>query len=63
MKKHNSYKVGDTVIVKGKQAIIEAFDGVQAAIFMVEEQERYFVNAGRLQPCKDKYDKMEKTVS
>ena len=61
MKKYN-YKIGDTVLYKGKQGIVEAFHGVQAAIFMVEEKERYLVNAGRLQPCKDKYDKMEKAA-
>jgi len=63
MKKYNNYKVGDTVLYLGKQGIVEAFHGVQAAIFMVEAQERHLVNLGRLQPCRDKYDKMEKTAA
>ena len=61
MKKHD-YKVGDIIIVKGKQGIVEALHEGQIAIFMVEDQERYLVSAGSIKPCEDKYDKMEKAT-
>jgi len=57
MKKHN-YKVGDTVTVRGKQGIIEAFHKEQAAIFMVEDRQSHLVSVKSIRPCKDKYEKM-----
>ena len=60
MKKHN-IAIGDTVILKGKQGIVEAFHKDDVVVYVIEDQERHLATVKRLIYCGDKYDEMVKS--
>jgi len=59
MKKHK-IAVGDTVLLKGKQGIVEAFHKGDAIVFVIEDQKRHIATMKALRLCKNKYDEMVK---
>ena len=50
--------VGDTVVLKGKQGIVEAFYKGDAIVYLIENQERHVATVKTLNLCKDKYEAM-----
>ena len=59
MKKHK-IAVGDTVLLKGKQGIVEAFHKGEAIVYVIEDQERHLATLKTIRLCNNKYDEMVK---
>ena len=61
MKKHN-IAIGDTVILEGKQGIVEAFHKGEVIVYVIEDQERHLTTVKTLRHCNNKYDEMVKST-
>ena len=61
MKKHN-FTIGDTVLLRGKQGILEAFHKGEAIVYVIEDQERHLATVKTLRHCNNKYDEMVKST-
>jgi len=61
MKKHN-IAIGDTVILKGKQGIVEAFHKDSVVVYVIEDQERHLATLKTLRHCNNKYEEMVKST-
>jgi|19_taG_2_1085344.scaffolds.fasta_scaffold52316_2 hypothetical protein len=60
--KNDNFTIGDTVLLNGKQGILEAFHKGEAIIYVIEDQERYLATVKKLRHCNDKYDEMVKST-
>ena len=61
MKKYD-IAIGDTVVLKGKQGIVEAFHKDSAVVYIIEDQERHLATLKTLRHCMNKYDEMVKST-
>ena len=61
MKKHN-FTIGDTVLLRGKQGILEAFHKGEAIVYVIEDPERHLATVKTLRHCNNKYDEMVKST-
>ena len=59
--KNHKFVIGDTVLLEGKQGILEAFHKGEAIVYVIEDQERHLATVKRLIYCGDKYDEMVKS--
>ena len=60
MKKHN-FTIGDTVLLRGKQGILEAFHKGEVIVYVIEDQKRHLATVKKLTYCGNKYDEMVKS--
>jgi len=58
--KNHKFVIGDTVLLEGKQGILEAFHKGEAIVYMIEDQERHLATVKTLRHCNNKYDEMVK---
>ena len=60
--KNHKFAIGDTVLLEGKQGILEAFHKGEAIVYVIEDQERHLATLKTLRHCNNKYDEMVKST-
>ena len=60
--KNHKFAIGDTVLLEGKQGILEAFHKGEAIVYVIEDQERHLATVKTLRHCNNKYDEMVKST-
>ena len=60
--KNHKFVIGDTVLLEGKQGILEAFHKGEVIVYVIEDQERHLATVKTLRHCKNKYDEMVKST-